>query len=1564
MKRVVNKDFFVFYVKKRNVTTNVTNMISDTLFSADKLPVAVHSVDIEGRLIYVNKAWLDFFGWKKKEVIGKQLSEFLTEESRKRFEVSFHNFLKHDRIPKNEYEVIKKDGTRAFITADGNVWRERRNGADVINAIIHDVTARREAEQRVSLLEIMLEQSIDPMIVLDEDANIKDANVAATSTLGYTHEELTKLRVMDIDPVFTEDMWKEHWERAKNTDRYKLETVHKTKSGGLIDVEVVGSYFEHEGRGYKCSVSRDITARKSSALKSVRQLDVFKALYELGLKMTGRAELVESLSFILESCCKILGADVSFIALINENRKELEVASSYGEISELLQGLHIPVDKGLGGKVLESGTGIIIEDYPGDEKINIEMARVVEAEKAVSGMAAPLSADGKKKGVLYAFKRTKGAFDADSLETLTLFGNLAAAEINKSGLRKQLDESQKRLSDIFEFLPDATLAVDRNGNVMAWNRAIEEMTGLRKRDVLGKGKDEYASAFYSDGRSLLVDFIVADNWEVLNNYNFVKIQGENVVTEVYVEKVYGGRGAYLWIMAAPLRDAEGRVIGGLECIRDVTDRRRAEESLREGEARFKAIVTNSPNATVLADSEGVVTYVSPQYETITGYPPETVIGSVFPDYIFPEDREKAMEAAAKLLVDKREVKDFECRFFNIENQIKWVSLSAKVIMLGDVSIGYQCTISDITEKKKSEAALKESEARFKAIVTNSPNITILTNPEGKAIYVSPQFEAMTGFPFSAILGMNIFTKLRPDQNEEVLEYILNATIEKKEILGLESHFLNADKKLVWVSVSGALVRFGDTFMGYQFTVTNITDQKGAAEALRESEARFKTIVTNSPNITILADTDGIITYASPQYEMITGYKAKDLIGKSIPEFVHPEDKPKLSELWNKVVYDNLALLNYEYRYYNSENQLRWISLSAKAITDGEKVIGFQYTGEDVTGKKQAAEALKESEARFRAIVMTSPNTTVLTDPQGRIIYASPQHEENTGYPVEAVIGKFFPGSVHPDDAGMLEKNLKKALAEGDVVKKGGIEFRHIRSDGKVKWASLFANVMKVGGNILGFQYTMTDITEKKKAEESLKESEERFRMIVLNSPDMTYTTDEDGNVMFVSPQCEDVIGHPASKIIGLQFPDFIHPEDLDMCMDKWKQAMVDGKEVNDVEYRIIDGEGKTRWISHSARLIKVDEKIIGSQSLIRNITRRVERERELKENEEKYRQLVEHANSIILRLDTEGKITFFNEYAESLLGFSREEIIGKYAIGTVVPETESSGRNLKRIVNGIMSNPEMYARNENENMRKDGTRLWVAWSNKGIFDDKGNLIGIHCIGNDITNIKNVEAALRRSEEELKALSQNLIRTEENERRRLSREIHDELGQQLAIMSLELEWLNGLGDEFQYAENIRRLANLVEDMSVTTRSICEGLRPPVIDEAGLPSTVEYLVGRFREATSIKTILTMNIEGVSVTPEIAITVFRILQESLTNIIKYARADDVSVMLIRDADELILAVRDNGVGFPLDRATNGLGILGMRERSEAVGGTLAVESEVGKGTMVFMRVPVKSYVNSGGN
>jgi len=275
----------------------------------------------------------------------------------------------------------------------------------------------------------------------------------------------------------------------------------------------------------------------------------------------------------------------------------------------------------------------------------------------------------------------------------------------------------------------------------------------------------------------------------------------------------------------------------------------------------------------------------------------------------------------------------------------------------------------------------------------------------------------------------------------------------------------------------------------------------------------------------------------------------------------------------------------------------------------------------------------------------------------------------------------------------------------------------------------------------------------KRNEETLGEAAyTKYRIVADNTYDWEYWVNPEGQFVYVSPSCRRISGYEAEEFLansGL-FMEIIHPEDKKLVQDHWREV---GEEtgVDPLEYRILCRDGTIRWIGHVCQPVYDEHgKFLGRRGSNRSITKRKQIEEELSASEKKYRDLVESANSIVIRWKPDGEITFLNRYAQIFFGYSPEEIVGKSAM-TLVPDWDSLGQDLSQLTTDIVQHPDRYINTVNENVRKNGDRVWISWTNRAVVDEIGRVREILAIGNDITAQKRMEDALRASEERFRAV---------------------------------------------------------------------------------------------------------------------------------------------------------------------------------------------------------------------
>ena len=359
---------------------------------------------------------------------------------------------------------------------------------------------------------------------------------------------------------------------------------------------------------------------------------------------------------------------------------------------------------------------------------------------------------------------------------------------------------------------------------------------------------------------------------------------------------------------------------------------------------------------------------------------------------------------------------------------------------------------------------------------------------------------------------------------------------------------------------------------------------------------------------------------------------------------------------------------------------------------------------------------------------------------------------------------------------------------------------------------------------------------------------------------------------------------------------------------------------------------------------------------VRSVLERTRQRVALKEAETRYRSLFEGVPVGVVRMTPTGQILDANPALVQMFGYTdRESLLGANVIEAYVnPEDR---RRWQAVIEreGVVRDFEAPAR------RTDGTIFWGRGSGRVVRDSEGRTLYYEGIVEDVTARKLAEKGLRRSREELRALAGHLQSAREEERIWIAREIHDELGQALTALKIDLSWLESrLPKEMtSLTAKTRVMSTLIADTIQSVRKIATALRPGVLDNAGLTAAIEWQAQEFQARTGIECALTLPQEEVTLDKERALPIFRIFQETLTNIARHAGASKVAVGLKANAGRLILEVHDNGRGITATEASNSksLGLLGMRERALLIGGEVSINGGPGKGTRVTVQVPLSN-------
>jgi len=424
---------------------------------------------------------------------------------------------------------------------------------------------------------------------------------------------------------------------------------------------------------------------------------------------------------------------------------------------------------------------------------------------------------------------------------------------------------------------------------------------------------------------------------------------------------------------------------------------------------------------------------------------------------------------------------------------------------------------------------------------------------------------------------------------------------------------------------------------------------------------------------------------------------------------------------------------------------------------------------------------------------------------------------------------------------------------------------------------------------------------------------------------------------------------------------FAEPKERHALLNLLKRSGI----VRSFEAHFYRRDGKIIWAEVNARALRgAANQVTHYEGSLEDITERKQAQRALQESEARKGAILDSALDAIITIDDRGCINEFNPAAEKMFARARTSALGQELAEQIIPPSlrDKHRRGLERCLAGGHG-PLLGKRMETTAIRADGKEFPVE-----LTINKVNLEGPPLFTGfvrDITDRKRAEKQLRDSREQLRALAAYLQSVREEERTHIARDVHDELGQTLTALKMDLAWLDKRmaevsdGDDLQrFEEKLKELPGRVDVIIAAVRKIATELRPPVLDDLGLEAAVEWQVQEFEKRTGIKCRYTCSLKHVDLGPDRATAVFRIFQETLTNIVRHADATQVDVHLRQEGDKLVLEVQDNGRGMTGRElsGTRSLGLLGMRERATMLDGEVNIIGRQGKGTTVGVRFPIQ--------
>ncbi|NLG49365.1 MAG: PAS domain S-box protein [Chloroflexi bacterium] len=1165
------------------------------------------------------------------------------------------------------------------------------------------------------------------------------------------------------------------------------------------------------------------------------------------------------------------------------------------------------------------------------------------------------------------------------------FRNVTARKNTEQALQK----SESLLREVLENSRDSLYRIDlRTGTYDYFSPVIETLTGYTAEELVGVTMHQVRDRVHPEDRP------------VYNAHTQALLESADPAPVDTVE--YRGKikeGEYRWFSSSRrlIRDEAGRPAAMVGTLRDITDQKRIEaerERLLVEQERertlLEAIMENTPAELAYLDRDFCFVRVNSAYERDSGYNREELIGRNHFD-LFPNAENQAIFERVR---DTGEPVRFDAKPFYYAHQPEkgttyWDWTLTPVKGPDGRVEGLVLSLLDVTEHERLLADREQRAAELNATLNSIIDGLALYTPDGELRHLNQAGEVILGVTAKEWAAIppdkrpgRIMAETPDGKPLPPADYPTNRALRGETITGYRMVIHHPDGTPVDLLISVAPIR--DTQGNITGVVSTFSDVSPMVILQREvlaERARLEAVLETLPVAVFLADLSGRLTLANRAANDLWGYaplsQSPEEYSKHYKAWWPNTEQPVQPHEWplTRAVSQGEVSGPMEMEIETVDGQRKTILDYARPVQDASgAILGGVEVNVDITERKQTEEVLQ----RYRLLSENAHDIILFINTEGKIIESNLAAERAYGYSRKELATKTVYDLRAGQTGPFVPEQLQRADAEGLTF-----ETLHRHRDGTSFPVEVSSRGVVIGGQRV-LVSIIRDITERKQAEEALRESEARFRNVLDNSIDgihrLNLVTD---TYDFLSPAMSDLTGYTEQELVDMTHKGFqrrIHPDDYQGYQEFIHKVITEPNEAHPpMEFRWQRKDGEWRWFSDNERGV-TDEKgeVTMMVSVVRDITEQKRATQALQESEERFRQVFANTHDGIYRLNLRtGTYDYINPAVERITGFTYQEFVDMGAEGTVQRIYPEDRQELADYLEGVLSqqlDQETIERSERVEYRwqvKSGAWRWFSEHRALVTTPEGDQTIISSLI-DVTERKRAEEALRDLNEtleqrviertaRLRALALELTLTEERERRRLAQLLHDHLQQLLAAARISVNMVRNRLEDDRQTEILAQVDSLLGESIAESRSLTAELSPPVLYDAGLPPALDWLARWMEEKYHLNVEVQAEELGDQVPEEIRLVLFQGARELLFNVVKHAKTDRARVELRRlPGDQVELIVSDRGVGVDPSQIARqekgGFGLFNIRERLEALGGEMIIDSEPGKGTQVTLQAPVR--------
>lgn len=1126
-------------------------------------------------------------------------------------------------------------------------------------------------------------------------------------------------------------------------------------------------------------------------------------------------------------------------------------------------------------------------------------------------------------------------------EELATVNNQLASNLDKLATKHADLENLIAVTDVATVFLDADLG-------LRWFTPAAQQVIRTTREGIGRHLRDFPHDFVEDD-------LTAVSWRVLKRLSVEEDEVACTDGRTYLRRV------------TPYRTVTDRIGGVVITLIDITERKEAERT-RE---RLAAIVSTSNDAIIGMSLEGIVESWNAGAERIYGYTADEAIGQSIQLIIPPELRDEELAMRARL--HRGESVHFETVRVAKDGRRLDISLTLSPIkdengrVVGDSRIARDITVNNLAQR---------TTGRLAAIVSASDDAIIGISLEGIIESWNAGAERIYGYTAEEAVGRPNQIIIPSELQEEERELLVQLA-RGEAIRHFETVRLTKDGRALNVSLGISPIKDENgRVVGVSKVARDITDRQRAAAELKAKEEELELISKTTPLILTRCSRDFKYRFANRAAAALFGLDPEDMIGKPIVEIMGEKAFASIKPHIERVLQGERVVFEAELEY--SAAGRRWVHVNyAPERDDNGVVTGWIASIVDITARKRAEIALKESEERYRAIFETAVDGVVTIDERGVIHSFNPAAERLFGYEPEEVYGCNVSMLMPEEYAKRHDTFLEHYLRTGERKIIGiGREVIGRRKDGTTFPMDLSVSESKLGEGYYIFTGLVRDITERKQAEVTLRESEERFRTVANSAPVLIWVNDADGCV-FVNQPYLDFLG--IDRIEGMEWMEYVHPDDRETYVSGYQRAF-ERREPFEDTFRFRRHDGAYRWMhSRGVPRIGEDGTFMGFTGSTVDVTDQMRAAEAVQESERRLSTLVSHLPGMAYRCrnDRDWTPEFVSVAVKDITGYDPEELYSGRVKWTEVRHPEDTDRVWEAVKKALKEAGSYDV--EYRILHKDGSERWVWEQGEAVLEGGGVPSALEGFISDITERKEAEEQLRSFNEQLERkvdvrtaelniqnrrlrwLARELSEAEQRERRELANMLHDGLQQLLVAGKHQLtSVLSGRAEE-----TVPRLREVFDEALRISRSLTYDLSPPpMLHGSELPESLQWLAERFRNDHDFKVEVRVA-EGFPALPrEFKTLLFVVIRELVFNAVKYSGTQTAQVEVRRGEEgEIFVTVSDDGQGFApedLDESvenSHGLGLINIRERLAALGGAFHVESRKGAGVKIRVTLPFDS-------